>query len=888
MVRQRQGSKRHSVFITMLTILLIMQVVLPLTGIAPQSDRVYAAEAETKEFELDVKDTKIYYGDWFTRVMYFKFRDSGEYERSYCMNPDLFPPVDGVHTAVIYNYRNVPDNYRALWKALYYLEGGPGYPQVASVWDSVYHYDPSDPAPWSHGRDQAYALSHMVVSDISPIGSSGNTGATAEYIRLKDNMIQKIAGMPDPPKTFQIAVYASGSGLQNLSGYCAPLSLTGTLRLAKTSAEVTITDGNPCYSLAGAEYGVYLDEACKTKVASFQTDRNGKAQDIQLEEGTYYVREDKASPGYICDATVHKAVVEADQTTDVSSAEIPQRAEPEWLVLKQDLESGKDVPKGGASLAGAVFEVTWYAGQFNDQKAAAVAGVKSLQWHFVTDENGRAAFRKSALADGDALPEDGEGKLILPCGTLFIKETAAPEGYLVNPETFTVHIDPVAGQTSPVIPFDAIGQAPAVGEQVMRGGFRFNKLKEGSAEAVSMVPFRITSLATGESHIIVSDANGIADTESYAHATNCNGNDNAVLEDGCIDESLLDPASGIWFTGYAGAEESMAPENGQKALPYDTYLVEELRCTANEGYRLASFQVRIDRDQIVIDRGTVTDYKDISISTTAVCDETGTQYAPQTGTVTITDTVQYEDAKVGEVYRMVGVLMDRETGEPVEVNGEIVTAEKEFAALHKDGKVNLSFKVDAAELAGRTTVVYETLYRDGEKAAEHADLQDEGQTVRFPAIATQAARQDDTTVVDHVSYQGLKEGETYTMTAHLIDQKTGEEIREVEGSVEFTAEKSSGTVDVQIDVTKAGSGYRVVFERCTKDDQLIAAHEDAACKEQTVLLPEKPGKPETPGKPHAPRTGDPGMYTAAWLLLGIAALTATVCFAKRQEPQQVR
>ena len=58
------------------------------------------------------------------------------------MNPELVPPSEGVHTAKIYNYKNVPDSYRPLWKALYYLEGGEGYPKVASVWDSVYHYDP--------------------------------------------------------------------------------------------------------------------------------------------------------------------------------------------------------------------------------------------------------------------------------------------------------------------------------------------------------------------------------------------------------------------------------------------------------------------------------------------------------------------------------------------------------------------------------------------------------------------------------------------------------------------------------------------------------------------------------------------------------------------------
>ena len=36
----------------------------------------------------------------------------------------------------------------------------------------------------------------------------------------------------------------------------------GTLSLLKASANPPMTDDNPCYSLAGAEYHVYRDKAC--------------------------------------------------------------------------------------------------------------------------------------------------------------------------------------------------------------------------------------------------------------------------------------------------------------------------------------------------------------------------------------------------------------------------------------------------------------------------------------------------------------------------------------------------------------------------------------------------------------------------------------------------
>ena len=102
MVRQRQLRERHSVFAWMLTLLLIMQAVLPLTGMSEDS-RVYAASPETAQFELDVSDDMIYYGDWFTRLMEFKYKATGDRERAYCMNPELYPPGEGTLLSVCFS-----------------------------------------------------------------------------------------------------------------------------------------------------------------------------------------------------------------------------------------------------------------------------------------------------------------------------------------------------------------------------------------------------------------------------------------------------------------------------------------------------------------------------------------------------------------------------------------------------------------------------------------------------------------------------------------------------------------------------------------------------------------------------------------------------------------
>ena len=49
--------------------------------------------------------------------------------------------------------------------------------------------------------------------------------------------------------------------------------------------------------------------------------------------------------------------------------------------------------------------------------------------------------------------------------------------------------------------------------------------------------------------------------------------------------------------------------------------------------------------------------------------------------------------------------------------------------------MEVTFSFDAKLLGGKTVVVFESLYREDVLLATHADLDDEGQTVRFqPAI----------------------------------------------------------------------------------------------------------------------------------------------------------
>ena len=128
-----------------------------------------------------------------------------------------------------------------------------------------------------------------------------------------------------------------------------------------------MTEGNACYSLADAEYGVYKDAACKNRVATLKTDASGNTNPIKVPIGTYYVKETKASTGYNLDPKTYKISVTSSNTeknpVKVTSKEYPTNDPAGIELLKIDQETGSKFTQGAASLEGAEFTVTHY-GQY--------------------------------------------------------------------------------------------------------------------------------------------------------------------------------------------------------------------------------------------------------------------------------------------------------------------------------------------------------------------------------------------------------------------------------------------------------------------------------------------------------------------------------------------
>ena len=644
----------------------------------------------------------------------------------------------------------------------------------------------------------------------------------------------------------------------------------GYLTLHKDSSNKTLTDANDCYSLAGAEYGVYTDSNCSNKVATLTTNVSGNANTVSLNPGRYYVKETKAPKGYFTDSQVYTADVSGanreSSPVKLSVSDNPANDPMAMLLGKYDgqktYNGAGNLPQGSATLAGAEFTVDYYATldykSYDDLKNADVKPMRS--WTFSTDSNGFCSFDIAHFVSGDAFWYRLDGTPALPRGTVVIRETKAPMGYVKSDEVSFQKIQE-NNSVEGVITYNA----PEVAEQVYRSDIEFTKKADNGSDRLAGVPFKVTSLTTGESHIAVTDENGYFSSASSwnAHDSNTNANDWALTASDTIDSTKLDANAGFWFgnnsaldgNGTTSTSDAVKADNKLGALPFDTYSVEELRCSANEGYALINTTVTVTRDAKTIDLGTFDD-PEPEIHTTAY-DASDSDHYVGVGTVKISDKVEYSHLVAGKTYTVIGELHDAATGDAVTVNGQAITAEKTFTAENSAGSVTLDYAFDSYDLKGKTLVVYETLTdAKGAKLAEHRDKSDVSQqvTVLTPKLSTSAVgdadnsksvtAEGDVTVTDYVRYTGLTAGQTYTLTGTLMDKSTKKAFVDADGNpvtatAEFTAEAESGTATVTFTFDASGikTGTKLVaFETVATNGIEIADHKDINDIDQTVTV----------------------------------------------------
>ena len=225
------------------------------------------------------------------------------------------------------------------------------------------------------------------------------------------------------------------------------------LQLHKSSSNKELTAGNGCYSLSGAEYGIYTDKACTQKIGSITTNASGYGSYSKYVDASasYYAKETKAPKGYELDETVYTFVNSGKKAADgtkiyrFSCTDEPVD-DPVGIVLqKKNAITGETTGQG---LAGAVFSIEYYAQEIDKDynvkpgDTAPALDSKNLKrtWYIQTDEDGYAELNKKFLAEGynsdDFYFWENNPEPIVPIGTVVIREVKAPDGYSLSDVVF--------------------------------------------------------------------------------------------------------------------------------------------------------------------------------------------------------------------------------------------------------------------------------------------------------------------------------------------------------------------------------------------------------------------------------------------------------------------
>ena len=223
--------------------------------------------------------------------------------------------------------------------------------------------------------------------------------------------------------------------------------------------------------------------------------------------------------------------------------------------------------------------------------------------------------------------------------------------------------------------------------------------------------------------------------------------------------------------------------------------------------------------------------------------------------LTITDTITYTGLEPGRVYRAVGYLVDRQTGDYVlDDAGCKITEQQNFKPETSDGMVEMAFAFDAETLAGKSLVAFEEIYQGGVLVAFHRDIDDKKQTVDIPKIRTTAKDEvtdshmsfaaENMVIVDTICYEGLEPGCSYTAVGTLYDKDKKEPAlddkgNEIMAQTEFVAGEKDGSVDVIFHFSGKDLAGRslVAYEKLYYANAEIAKHEDPEDEDQTVDVP---------------------------------------------------
>ena len=299
--------------------------------------------------------------------------------------------------------------------------------------------------------------------------------------------------------------------------------ITGSVRFHKESAMPSISDGNSCYSLAGAEISVYSDSGCTDLLDTLTTGEDGYTgyYSTTFREGesvTLYFKETKAPKGFLINDEVRSITLDSEDSYTETITDMPGN-DPITLLLSKRTADGHG--SGNTRLEGAEYTVKYYD-TLSDTDPAQTGSTAKYKWVFKTDANGRIRLTSDYLVSGsDGLIVNTAGRYTLPLGTITIQESKAPEGYLIND---TIYIAQTKLDTNIVVTTNLPTDDKAAQETPYEGTISIQKFLGGSNAVKTSEPdaeFQIYLKSAGSydaspedsRQTITTDANGYAITK---------------------------------------------------------------------------------------------------------------------------------------------------------------------------------------------------------------------------------------------------------------------------------------------------------------------------------------------------------------------------------------
>ena len=549
----------------------------------------------------------------------------------------------------------------------------------------------------------------------------------------------------------------------------ATVSFTNVLKkwkatITKVDAETGAAQGDA--SLAGAVYGVYHGSDL---IDQYTTNASGQFTTKEYVCGdNWYIQEISPSSGYLLDTTKYPVGAEPDKYT-LEHNQIPigvkEQAIKGKIQIHKQYETLEGTPKDEAAAEFQVYLKS--AGSYDKAKA-------SERDTIITSASGYAVTKN------------------MPYGTYIVHQTKGGAG-----REFVDDFEVMISANNQTYSYELLNE--------LKNG-QLKIIKTSDDGKVEGIQFRVTRLTDNYSKVYTTDASGLILTETLP-----------IFED------------------------------NEGKTKYQ-YRVEELDTKETFGYALPYPQI------VELSEGGIASvcFHNVPIEIGTKATVEGEKEVDPLDKVTLTDTVSYTGLVPGKEYRATGVLMDKETGEKLLVDGKEITAETVFVPETKNGSVDVTFIFDATGLHGKEIVVFEDLYRENVLLATHADINDEGQTIKVknPEIGTTASFEgekeidplDKVTLTDTVSYKDLTPGKEYRVTGVLMDKSNGKELlingEKVTAEATFVATEASGSVDVTFifDATGLHGKGIVVFEDLYRENVLLATHADINDEGQTVKI----------------------------------------------------